>query len=343
MEYFQTPTELCSTLYTLNIANTSVTSHGILMALQNIPNLETLGPYCYIEKALELLDKCGAAMPSSTRLELKMANACRTTSARLRVLCNTCTKLNRLTIIEPLHSPLMLGQLPKSLTAINLQNVPADRAWLDGLYEFLSRPQSRVLRELFLKFRRDDTVSSSSSTVVDLSAFLPRLINLETLSIDGVETTLLRSDYNCANATTTVAKLERIQLNNVDGPNTIRRLLTCSPALKVFHVYTCTGLNGLDFVDLLLRPDENETTGPARKTPKHLSCVYINELPRGDVNTVKRIIDLCPEINKIGNVNNWDISREEIKDLNTWKHKNNLNLELHANAHWFCSECFPIL
>jgi len=130
-----------------------VTSRGILMALQNIPNLETLGEYCHIGKALELLDKC--AVPSA-KLKLTMANACRTTSARLQVLCNTCTVLNRLTIIEPLHSPVMLGGLPDSLTIINLQNVPGDRAWLDGLYGFLSRPQARALRELFLQFRRDD-------------------------------------------------------------------------------------------------------------------------------------------------------------------------------------------
>lgn len=326
LEYCQKPTNLCSTLYTLNIANTSVTSHGILIALQNIPNLETLGEYCHIGKALELLDKCGI---SSTKLQLTMANACRTTSTRLQVLCNTCTKLNRLTITEPLHSPLMLSQLPKTLTIINLQNVPTEQAWLDGLYKFLSGPQSQTLRELYLKFRRDNV-----ALTIDLNVFLPRLINLNILSIDGVESTLQSRSSNV-----TLGKLEKIQLSKTDNPNTLERLLEYTPNLKVFHVYTCLGLNSENFVELL----NTKETNPVQQVSRNLNCMYINELPNGNINTVKHIMDMCPEINKIGNISNWCISQEEIKELNTWKHNNNYKLELHANSHWFCSECFPIL
>lgn len=327
LEYCQKPTKLCSTLYTLNIANTSVTSHGILVALQNIPNLETLGEYCHIGKALELLDK---QTIESTKLKLTMANACRTTSTRLQVLCNTCTKLNRLTITEPLHSPLMLNQLPKTLTIINLQNVPTEQAWLDGLYEFLSGPQSQILRELYLKFRRDPV-----SLTVDLSTFLPQLVNLETLSIDGVESTFQSNASNLP-----PRKLEKIQLSKIDHPNTMQQLLGCTPSLKVFHVFTCLGLDNLSFIDLL---NVKNLISFKQKVSKNLNCMYINDLPHGNINTVKHIMDLCPEINKIGNINNWDISQEEIKELNTWKHTNNFKLELHANSHWFCSECFPIL
>ncbi|XP_022171571.1 uncharacterized protein LOC111034596 [Myzus persicae] len=326
LEYCQKSTKLCSTLNTLNIANTSVTSNGILIALQNIPNLETLGEYCHIGKALELLDK--STIPS-TKLQLTMANACRTTSSRLQVLCNTCTKLNRLTITEPLHSPLMLSQLPKTLTIINLQNVPTKQAWLDGLYTFLVGPQSKILKELFLKFRRDEV-----SLTIDLSIFLPQLANLETLSIDGVESSLYSSSSNI-----TLRKLEKIQLSKVDHPNTLQRLIEYTPELKVLHVYTCLGLNSLNFIELLNSKD----TIPAKQVSKSLNCLYINDLPHGNINTVKYIIDLCPEINKIGNISNWDISQEEIKELNMWKQQNNFKLELHANSHWFCSECFPIL
>lgn len=326
MEYHQKPTKLCSTLYTLNIANTSVTSHGILMALQNIPNLRTLGEYCHIGKALELLGKC--TIPS-TKLQLTMANACRTTSSRLQVLCNTCTKLNRLTITEPLHSPFMLGQLPKTLTTINLQNIPTEQAWLDGLYKFLSGPQSNVLRELFLKFQRNEV-----SLTVDLSNFLPKLVNLETLSIDRVESTS-RSDLS----NITLGKLEKIQLSKIDSPTTLQRLLECTPKLKVFHVYTCLGLDSSSLKDLL---NDKYTVSVKRTISKHLNCMYINNIPNGNINTVKCIMDLCPEINKIGNISNWGISEDEIKELNTWKHKNNFKLELHSNSHWFYSECFSI-
>lgn len=326
LEYCQKPTKLCSTLYTLNIANTSVTSNGILLALQNIPNLETLGEYCHIGKALELLDKY--KIPS-TKLQLTMANACRTTSTRLQVLCNTCTKLNRLTIIEPLHSPLMLRQLPKTLTILNLQNVPTEQTWIDDLYNFLSGPQSQNLQELFLKFRRDEV-----SLTVDLGVVLSQLINIKTLSIDGAESSL-QSNYS----NFVLEKLEKIQLSKIDNPNTLQRLLRCTPSLKVFHVYTCLGLDSSNFVDLFNIKD----TIPLKQVSKHLNCMYINDLPYGSINTVKYIMELCPEINKIGNISNWSVSQEEIKVLNTWKHKNNFKLELHANSHWYCSECFPIL
>lgn len=324
LEYCQKPTKLCSTLYTLNIANTSVTSQGILLALQNIPNLETLGEYCHIGKALELLEK--SKVPS-TKLKLTMANACRTTSSRLQVLCDTCTKLNRLTITEPLHSPQLLSQLPKTLTIINLQNVPTESVWLDGLYSFLSGPQSQVLRELFLKFRKGD-----ASPTMDLRIFLPKLINLETLSLDGVDTTLNYSN-------TVLEKLEKIQLSKIDNPNTLQKLLECTPNLKVLHIYTCLELNSTNLMDLI----SDKEMSLVKKVSKSLTCMYINELPLGNINTVKYIMDFCPEINKIGNISNWGISSEEIKELNVWKHKNNFKLELYANSHWFCSDCFPIL
>uniref|UniRef100_A0A2S2Q516 Uncharacterized protein n=1 Tax=Sipha flava TaxID=143950 RepID=A0A2S2Q516_9HEMI len=251
LEYCQQPTKLCSTLYMLNIANTSVTSHGILIALKSIPKLETLGEYCHIGKALELLDK--SSIPP-TKLQLTMANAFRTTSSRLQLLCNTCTKLNRLTITEPLHSPMMLSQLPKTLTFINLQNVPTDNAWLDGLYKFLSGPQSQNLCELFLKFRREEVLPT-----VDLNNFLPQLVNLETLSIDGVQSTF-HSD--CSNIV--LKKLEKIQLSNIDNSNTLQQLLECTPSLKVLHVYVCLGLNSSNLIDIL----NTRETFPAKKFQK---------------------------------------------------------------------------
>lgn len=327
LECSRKPTKLCSTLCTLNIANTSVTSNGILLALQNIPNLETLGEYCHIGKALELLAKCPIR---SNKLQLTMANACRTTPSRLQALCNVCTKLNRLTITEPLHSSLMLNQLPKSLTILNLQNIPTEHTWLDGLNKFLCGPQAHILRELYLKFRTD-----AVSQTVDLSICLPRLVNLETLLIDGVESTLKTVSTNIA-----LEKLEKIQLSKIDSPNTLQRFLECTPRLKVFHVYTCSGLDGLNFIDLL---DSKTTRLATRQISKNLNCVYINNLQNGNITTVQYIVDMCPEIHKIGNINNWGISEEEVKVLNTWKHKNNFKLELHTNSHWYCSECFPIL
>lgn len=112
--------------------------------------MKTVGEYYHVGKALELLEKY---MLPSIKLQLSMANICRSTSSRLRVLCNTCTNLNRLTIINPLHSPLMLSELPKTLTILSLHDVPTKQTWLDGLYKFLSGPRSHILRKLFIKFQ----------------------------------------------------------------------------------------------------------------------------------------------------------------------------------------------
>lgn len=325
-EYDQKPTKLCSTLTTLNIANTNVTSHGILLALKSIPNLETLGEYCHIGKALELLDKYAI---SYKKLQLTMANACRTTPSRLQVLCNTCTKLNRLTITEPLHSPLMLSQLPKTLTTINLQNVPTELAWLDGLYKFLSGPQSTILRELFIKFRRNEV-----SLKIDLGILLHQLVSIETLSIDGVQSTLQSNHTNIK-----LEKLEKIQLSEIDNPKTLEWLLQCTPSLKVLHIYSCLGLNSLSLINAL----NTKHTFPIKKMSQNLNCLYINDLPDGNINTVKYIMDICPEVQKIGNISNWGISQEEINELNMWKHINNFKFDLHSNSHWFYSECFSIL
>lgn len=324
-EYYEKPTKLCSTLTTLNIANTNVTSHGILLALQNIANLETLGEYCYIDKALELLNKC--AIPSK-KLQLTMANACCTTASRLQVLCNTCTKLNRLTITEPLHSPLMLSQLPITLTTINLQNVPTEQTWLDGLYRFLSGPQSKILQEFFIKFQR-----AKVSLNVDLGIFLHQLVNIVTLSIDGIQS-IFQSDYTNIK----LEKLKKIHLSEIDNPKTLQWLLQCTPSLRVLHIYICLGLNTSSLIETLNTKD----TFPIKKISQHLNCLYINDLPDGNIDTIKYIMDACPEIQKIGNISNWAISQEEINELNMWKHINNLNYDLNSNSHWYHSECFSI-
>lgn len=82
---------------------------------------------------------------------------------------------------------------------------------------------------------------------------------------------------------------------------------------------------------------------PIKQVSKNLNCIYINQLPYGNINTVKYVMNLCPVINKIGNISNWGISREEIKELNMWIHANNFQLELNANLHWYYSECFPFV
>ncbi|XP_050438882.1 uncharacterized protein LOC126844616 [Adelges cooleyi] len=330
LEYCQKSTLVCSTLRALNMANTSVTSVGILLTLKKVPNLETLGEYCHVGRALELLDKF--TTPTTTkRLQLTMANACRMTSTRLQALCDTCTRLDRLTISEPLHAPHMLGQLPSTLTKINLQTVPAEQTWVDELCKYLSGPQSRRLREVSIKFSRVDRVP-----VVDLSAFLPSLTDLETLSVDGAEMRWSALPTYSAIATAAPSKLEKLQLCKITDADTLRTILRRAPRLKVLHIYSLSMDGATSLTDVL-----NEDGGLTR----NLNCLYVNQLfPCIGVDTIKSVVAVCPEISKIGNVVNWGgVTRDEIKDLNAWIQRNNYRLEPNGGSHWFCSECFPII
>ncbi|XP_050527261.1 uncharacterized protein LOC126897592 [Daktulosphaira vitifoliae] len=326
LEYCQKSTQLCSTMRVLNMANTSITSLGILLALKNIPNLENLGEYCHIGKALELLDK----LTEAKQLQLTMINACRTTSARLQTLCDSCTRLNRLTISEPLHTPNMLSYLPHTLIKINLQSVPVEQSWVSELYNYFSGSASKKLREVFLKFRRNN-----SSPLIDLSKILPALSDLEVLSIDNAEIQWIESPPIGNQQIPPFKKLQKLQLCNIRDVNTFRVLLRRTPFLKVLHIYSINTESQSSLIEMLNEHDD---------LTKNLDCLYFNELlPSGNPDTLKELVTTCPKINKIGNVANWSgVNRDEIKDLNEWIQHNNYKLELCAGSHWYCSECFPI-
>lgn len=56
LEYCEKRTPICRSLRVLNIANTGVSGEGIILALNNVPSLESLGEYCHIGRAMEIID-----------------------------------------------------------------------------------------------------------------------------------------------------------------------------------------------------------------------------------------------------------------------------------------------
>ena len=57
LQYCERRTLLCRTLVTLDVANTGVTSGGVLLALHHVPALQSLGEYAHTGRALEVLER----------------------------------------------------------------------------------------------------------------------------------------------------------------------------------------------------------------------------------------------------------------------------------------------
>ncbi|KAL1461949.1 hypothetical protein WDU94_013811, partial [Cyamophila willieti] len=102
LEYCEKRTPMCRTLRVLNIANTGVNGEGIIMALNNVPSLESLGEYCHIGRAMEIIDDSHI---DNLRFDLKTVRCSRTTLRRLQLISKLCPKLDKITINEPNHSP----------------------------------------------------------------------------------------------------------------------------------------------------------------------------------------------------------------------------------------------
>lgn len=73
LQYCERRNDLCRTLHTLDVANTGVTSGGILLALHRAPALQSLGEYAHTGRALEVLErvKSAPADPANTEPQHK--------------------------------------------------------------------------------------------------------------------------------------------------------------------------------------------------------------------------------------------------------------------------------
>lgn len=310
------PTKLCSTLQTLIVECTDVTYYGIVITLLSVLNLKSLGDFTHVGNAIELFKNYRMR---SCELELTNVHSCSTTSNKLQAICDICTKLEKLIISDPRFSPSELFSLPKTLTKIYLRGIPANAEWLNYLHTFLMKPQLQILQELSLNFSFSDT-----SWSMDLGKFLFQLTKLEVLWIHGVKTTLKTNTLTAA-----LGKLDKIYLNEIDHPDSLQCILKCAPNLTVLHVFTCLNLNNSNVVDLL-NAGYN----------KMLKCFYINELPDGDIKTVLNIINVYPEINIIGNTENWNVESLEANVSSVLGNLNNYKLSFPGNYHWFSSQCF---
>lgn len=329
MNYCRNPTELCSTLHTLNIAYTGVTDFGMAIAVLNIKNLKSLGDQCNVGKVIELLFKHKKRI---FELQLETINMCHTTSAKLLNMCYMCKNFKKLVIKNPLNSPYIFshGYLPHTLTKLHLTEFLIDSNWLECLHTFLAQPALKVLQELILKCSVHD-----ETLLLRLGLFLFQLRDLEILIVEGIDCSLESN-----NSAITLNKLEKVCIGKINCTKSLECLLKCTPFLEVLHIYSCTDLNSSNLQEIIV----TDMANPIRLISKYIKCIYIDELPGRNSKTIKILMKCFPEINSIGNVFNWDLSKTSIHTLTfDWLYVKHIDLTLHDHMHWSCSDCFPNL
>ncbi|XP_063231260.1 uncharacterized protein LOC134535857 [Bacillus rossius redtenbacheri] len=349
LEYCELKNALCATLRVLNIANTGVTSAGVLLVLHHVPEIQSLGEYGHMGRALEILDRAWAASANpgesskSPTFRLTCARSQRTTNRRIELISSACPALEKLTIFEPQHSPAALQKFPTTLTVLHLINIPSDSEWINGMYSYLSSLHGHNLQELTLRFSPLDKFAS-----LDLSQVLCSCPNLQTLIGDGADVDWTPNHSHVL--FTKLASLRDVQLGRTVTARALTALLKRAPALRIAHFYSCPDLVDDHLNDLVTSADLPAATttcqhGHHTDTPllTNLECFYIYEAPHVTVRAVGNLLAKCDQLVKIGNLGNWGLDCEGVRWIHSTVIENNLNLEINMGSHWYCSSCFPVV
>lgn len=294
-----------------------------------MPGLESLGEYCHIGRALELLEQTVPPSHVTTEdcFQLKCVNSSRTTQHRLELITECFPHLRKLKITEPMFLPKSLFITPRSVISLSLQSIPSTDQWLHSISEYLNGPQGQILEELSLRFFPGDVLP-----VVNLDEFLPNCQRLRTLNVDGANISW-ESEKPIQSI---MSHLQKIQLGKIVDINAINGILKCSPALKIVHIYSCNNLN----VDSVFSYTDKHDKLLGQNL--QIQCFYIYETLSLTKAVQESIINTLPNIKRIGNIRNCGLTTEEIQSLDSWITQNNFDVELGAGSHWFSSSCFPL-
>ncbi|XP_011306680.1 uncharacterized protein [Fopius arisanus] len=316
LEYCERKNLLCNTLKILNVANTSVTSAGVLLALAHVPHLESLADYNHMGRVVEIMNR--GVIQLKTPFNLTQARSSRTTTARLELLSQTCPRLEKIFISEPLHPPEALRLFPY-VTCLSLQSVPARKEWLSGFYDYL-RTNGHRLRDLAVRITETD-----NPVQLDLRQVFQHCPNLVSLSKTGAGVVWLSGQDPQP-----LRKLRRIQLGRTVTASALLKILRLSPGLSSLHVHSCFDLTNGHLEGLL--SDDNCLINS-------LNCFYVYEASKISVDVVLKILKSCGRLRKIGNLSNWGLDCDGVKILRETLVGANLDVDLCPGAHWFWSNC----
>ncbi|XP_063992059.1 uncharacterized protein LOC135170289 [Diachasmimorpha longicaudata] len=316
LEYCERKNALCNSLKILNVANTAVTSAGVLLALAHVPHLESLADYNHMGRVVEIMNR--GVIQLKTPFSLTQARSSRTTAARLELLSQTCPRLEKIFISEPLHPPEALRLFPH-VTSLSIQSVPARKEWLSGFYDYL-RTNGHRLRDLSVRITESDTPVQLD--LREVFQYCPNLVSLSKTGaavvwLDGSDPPPLR-------------KLRRIQLGRTVTAHSVTMIIKLSPVLSSLHVHSCLDLTN-EHLEMILMGDNCLLNC--------LTCFYIYEASKISAGVILKMLKSCRRLRKIGNLANWGLDCEGVKVLRETLAKANLDVELCPGSHWFWSNC----
>lgn len=306
-------TFLCDTLRVLNVANTSVSSAGVLLALMNVPRLESLADYSHVGRVVEIMSRgIGFKLPFS----LTQARSSRTTVARLELLAQACPRVEKLHITEPHHPPKALELFPY-VTSLSIHSIPSSLDWLRGLTEYL-RSNGSNLRQLNLRVLQNEVPLE-----LDIKQILTSCPNLRVLVVDGANIV-----WSEGTEPAPLKFLRKVQLGCTVSAKSINRMLSLAPELVNLHVHSCYDLTNVQLEKLL-----------ANGAMQELRCFYLYEAGKIEESTILSVLKRCAKLKRIGNLANWGLDCEGVRNLRETLHKSNIDIELCAGSHWFWSDC----
>lgn len=332
LEYCERRNLLCDTLRVLNVANTGVTSAGVLLALAHVPKLESLAEYSHMGRVVEIMNR--AVIDLKTPFSLTQARSSRTTSGRLELLAQACPRVEKLHIAEPHHPPEALRLFPH-VTSLSVHSIPAKKEWLAGFYDYL-RTNGQNLRELNLR-----VTANESPLRLDVREIFVNCPNLEILTKDGGSSVVWLDGADPS----PLRKLRKVQLGRIVSATTIVKILSLAPELTSLHVHSCFDLTD-EHLDKLLSPldDRRPSRRPAdedfdNSLVRNLTCFYVYEASRVSATTVLNMFRRCQSLRRIGNLANWGLDCEDVRILRNNLARDNLDVDLCPGSHWFWSDC----
>ncbi|EZA61456.1 hypothetical protein DMN91_003843 [Ooceraea biroi] len=330
LEFHESRNPLCDTLGVLNVANTGVTSAGVLFALANVPHLKSLAEYSHMGRVMEIMNG-GLIDRIKIPFSLTQARSCKTTLNRIELLAQACPKMEKLHISEPHHSPEALGLFPY-ITSLSIHNVPMKREWLNGFYNYLRR-NGQNLYDLNFQMTQ-----SENPLQVDLREILNSCPNLHVLITSGANVTWMEG---CDPPPLKYLKV--IQLGRMTNALAIVKILSLVPELKALHVYSCLDLSD-KHLETLKPPTKSKSTRKfdmCDDSSSNLTCFYIYEMHKVSLITVLNMFNNYKQLRQFGNLTNWTLNREDAKMLRTTR--TSMDVDFCSGSHWLWNNCIPIL
>lgn len=336
LDHCESRNSLCDSLRVLNVANTGVTSAGVLLALMHVPQLESLAEYSHMGRVVEIMNR--GVIDCKTPFSLTQARSSRTTPARLELLAQACPRVEKLHISEPHHPPEALRLFPY-VTSLSVHGIPVQKEWLEGFYGYL-RLNGQNLKELDLRIAQSEVPLD-----IDLKEIFTSCPNLRTFSKDGSNVI-----WSTGPDPPIMKYLRSVQLGRTVSALTITKILSLAPELTALHVHSCFDLTNEQLEKLLSEPAKPSKSyglyGLRRSEMPHrnslvqnLECFYIYEASKVSASTVLNMFKSCGKLRRIGNLANWGLDCEGVRTLRNTLAKANLDVDLCPGSHWFWSNC----